>query len=78
MRMTVRGDEDRDWTYRAARQRMVRAARAEVPHHAAIPQLDARGNRVVKCGCGWRGNALGWAVHLDTVVRSALDAGTAG
>jgi hypothetical protein len=73
MRMTVR-DENRDWTYRAARQRMVRVARTQVSRHAAIPQLDARGNRVVKCGCGWRGNALGWADHLDAVVRSALDA----
>jgi hypothetical protein len=74
MGMTTRGDENRDWTYRAARQRMVRVARTQVSRHAAIPQLDARGNRVVKCGCGWRGNALGWADHLDAVVRSALDA----
>ncbi len=76
MRMTVRGDEIGDWTYRAARRRMVRVARTQITHHAAIPRLDARGNRVVTCGCGWRGNALGWAGHLDAVVRSALDAET--
>jgi hypothetical protein len=78
MRMTVRGDEIGDWTYRAARQRMVRVARTQIPRHAAIPQLDDQGNRVVTCGCGWRGNALGWADHLDAVVRSALDAETDG
>jgi aconitase A len=77
MRMTVRGDEIGDWTYRAARQRMVRVARTQIARHAAIPQLDDHGNRVVKCGCGWCGNALGWADHLDAVVHSALDTETA-
>ncbi len=35
------------------------------------------GNRIVDCRCGWTGNALGWADHLDSVVRGALGAGSA-
>jgi hypothetical protein len=77
MRMTVRRDEIGDWTYRAARQRMVRIGRTQLLRHEAVPRLDDDGNRVVTCGCGWRGNALGWADHLNVVVHSALDAESA-
>jgi len=62
-----------DWTYRAARDRMVRAARQQLPAHGAAAKIDDQGNRIVECGCGWVGNGLGWASHLDAVVRSALD-----
>jgi ubiquinone/menaquinone biosynthesis C-methylase UbiE len=67
----------RDWTYRAARERMVRVGRAQLPRHVAVARMDDAGNRVVDCGCGWSGNCLGWAEHLDSVVRRALHAGTA-
>jgi cyclopropane fatty-acyl-phospholipid synthase-like methyltransferase len=73
MLMTVPADEVRDWTYRDARHRLVRAARARLPQHAATARLDDDGNRLVECGCGWRGNGLGWVGHLDSVVRAALD-----
>ena len=62
-----------DWTYRAARQRIVRAGRVELPRHAAVVRMDDNGNRIVDCACGWMGNGLGWAGHLDSVVRLALD-----
>jgi len=78
MDMTVTGYRIRDWTYRDARCRMVRAARSRLPAHAAIPSLDDDGNRLVDCGCGWRGNGIGWASHLDSVVRAAVDADPLG
>lgn len=65
-----------DWTYRDARRRMVRAGRARLPEHVGVASLDDDGNRLVECGCGWRGNAIGWAGHVDSVVRSAVDADT--
>lgn len=68
----------KDWTYRDARRRLVRAARMQLPNHRASPRLDDEGNRLVDCGCGWTGNGLGWAAHLDAVVRSALDSEIAG
>jgi len=74
MDMTVDGYEVRDWTYRDARLRMVRAGRARLPEHMAVAALDDVGNRLVECGCGWRGNGIGWAGHIDSVVRAALDA----
>lgn len=64
----------RDWTYRAARRRMVRAGGIELTHHTGCGRLDHRGNRIVDCTCGWAGNGLGWAEHLDDVVMHALDA----
>jgi hypothetical protein len=75
--MTARADEVQDWTYRAARRRMVSAGRTELPRHVAVARLDDDGNRLVDCSCGWRGNGLGWAAHLDHVVRSAPDPETA-
>jgi hypothetical protein len=73
--MTVEPADTQDWTYRAARNRMVEAARRELPQHAALARVDDDGNRVIECSCRWVGNVLGWASHLDAVVRSALDAG---
>jgi hypothetical protein len=67
-------DRRQDWTYRDARRRMVRAGRAEIARHSAVARLDDHGNRLVDCSCGWSGNALGWAGHLDAMVRSALNA----
>jgi hypothetical protein len=67
----------RDWTYRAARERMLRIGRLQLPRHVAVARMDDAGNRVVDCGCGWSGNGLGWAEHLDSVVRQALGAGSA-
>jgi hypothetical protein len=72
MSMTVTGHV-RDWTYRAARLRMVRAGRATLPLHIGAASVDDRGNRMVDCACSWRGNALGWAAHLDNVVQMAID-----
>jgi len=63
-----------DWSYREARERMVRAGREQLPRHVGVAQLDDGGNRIVECACGWRGNGLGWAGHLDVIVRLALDA----
>ena len=74
MAMTVRRAERQDWTYRAARNRMLRAARAQLPRHDAVARMDDAANRIVDCRCGWTGNALGWADHLDSVVRGALGA----
>ena len=67
-----------DWTYSAARRRMVLAAGASLPRHGAVARLDDRGNRIVECACGWRGNGLGWEGHLDSVIRLALDGEMAG
>jgi hypothetical protein len=67
----------RDWTYRAAQERMLRVGRAQLPRHVAAAHMDDAGNRIVTCACGWSGNGLGWAEHLDGVVRQALGAGTA-
>jgi hypothetical protein len=78
MTMTARRTARQDWTYRDARRRMVRAGRAQLPRHSAVARLDDRGNRIVDCGCGWTGNGLGWAGHLDSVVRAALEAEMAG
>ena len=74
--MTVRATEQQDWTYSEARGRLVRGGRAELPRHVASARLDDVGNRLVDCACGWTGNALGWAAHLDSVVRAAIDAET--
>jgi len=68
----VSGEGRRDWTYREARRRMVRAGRAHLAEHVGTASLDDDGNRVVQCGCGWRGNGLGWAAHVDSVVRAAV------
>ena len=72
MAMAVERPERQDWTYRAARKRMLRAGRAQLPSHVAVARLDEAGNRIVDCRCGWTGNALGWADHLDCVLRRAL------
>ena len=72
--MTAHAPQMEDWTYRAARRRMVRAAEASLPRHAASARMDRKGNRIVDCACGWSGNGLGWASHLDSVVHQALDA----
>lgn len=70
--MTVPGVVD--WSYHEARRHLVRGGRRRLVNHVATPTLDDAGNRVVRCECGWLGNGLGWASHLDGVVRSALDA----
>ena len=77
MAMGAARSERQDWTYRAARRRMLKVGRAQLPRHAAVARMDAAGNRIVDCGCGWSGNGLGWADHLDSVVRQALGAGSA-
>jgi hypothetical protein len=73
MAMTTRRHGRQDWTYRAARLRMIVAGQAELPRHLAAARMDINGNRIVDCACGWSGNGLGWAGHLDSVVRLALD-----
>jgi len=78
MTMTARRTARQDWTYRDARRRMVRAGRAQLPRHSAVPRLDDRGNRMVDCSCGWTGNGLGWVGHIDNVVLAALDTELAG
>jgi hypothetical protein len=75
MAMSAARAERQDWTYRAARKRMLRAGRAQLPRHRAVARMDDAGNRIVDCRCGWSGNGLGWAEHLDGVVRSAIGAG---
>lgn len=65
-----------DWTYRAARRRMLKVGRAQLPSHVAVARMDDAGNRIVDCRCGWSGNGLGWVDHLDGVVRQALGAGS--
>ena len=77
MDVTVRPPEPQDWSYRAARERLVRAGQAQLPGHVAGARMDDNGNRIVDCLCGWTGNGLGWARHLDSVVRVALDTTTA-
>jgi hypothetical protein len=77
MAMAVERPEKHDWTYRAARKRMVRVGRAQLRHHAAAARMDNAGNRIVHCRCGWTGNALGWSEHLDNVVHQALSSGSA-
>ena len=72
--MALRGLRVRDWTYQAARRRMVLAGGIELTHHTGTGRLDQRGNRTVDCSCGWTGNGLGWSGHLDDVVSHALDA----
>jgi hypothetical protein len=62
----------RDWTYQAARRRMVRVGGIELARHVGTGRLDARGNRIVDCSCGWAGNGIGWGGHLDDVVRHAV------
>ena len=73
--MVTRAPQWQDWTYRAARRRLIRAGEAQLPRHIAAARMDQNGNRIVDCGCGWSGNGLGWAGHLDAVVRLALDKG---
>lgn len=68
-------DHHQDWTYREARQRLVDAGGRYLQRHTASSRLDDVANRIVDCSCGWTGNALGWAGHLDQVVRSSLDGG---
>ena len=75
--MTSRRDESQDWSFAAARQRVILAGQAQLPRHVAVARMDDSGNRIVDCGCGWSGNGLGWASHLDSVVRLALDAASA-
>jgi hypothetical protein len=71
--MTPSVNEHEDWTYLAARRRLVQAGRVQLSRHVASARLDDIGNRLVDCGCGWTGNGLGWVAHLDNVVRAALD-----
>lgn len=63
----------KDWSYREARRRLVRAARPRLSQHTATPSVDEQGNRRVACRCGWNGNGIGWVGHLDNVVRAAVD-----
>lgn len=76
--MAAQRREWEDWTYRAARQRIVLAGRVELPHHAAVVRMDDNGNRIVECACGWTGNGLGWDGHLDSVIRLALRSAAPG
>lgn len=76
MAMSSARTERQDWTYRAARRRMLRVGRVQLPRHIAAARMDHAGNRIVDCRCGWSGNGLGWADHLDSVVRQALGAGS--
>ena len=62
-----------DWSYRDARKRLVVAGRRHLLRHAAAIRLDDGANPIVDCGCGWTGNALGWAKHLDGVVHASID-----
>ena len=78
IRMALGEHSIRDWTYRAARRRMVRVGGSELAHHIGTGRLDASGNRIVDCSCGWAGNGLGWGSHLDDVVRHALDVAPRG
>ena len=71
--MSLTSHRVRDWSYRDARLRMVHAGRARLAEHDAVATLDDDGNRLVECGCTWRGNGIGWAAHLDHVVRAALN-----
>jgi cyclopropane fatty-acyl-phospholipid synthase-like methyltransferase len=62
-----------DWSYHEAKRRLVVAGRRRLQRHAASVRLDEAANPIVDCGCGWTGNAIGWAQHLDQVVASSLD-----
>lgn len=62
----------RDWTYRGAQLRLRRVGQRHLARHIARVQLDAVGNRMVQCGCGWRGNGLGWLAHVDHVIGGAV------
>ncbi len=73
--MSVTGHPIRDWTYRDARDRMVRAGRLRLPEHVGVAIIADDGTRLVECGCRWRGNGIGWVAHIDSVVRAALNAG---
>ena len=73
--MSIR-DRHTDWTYREARQRLVDSGGRHLQRHIASSRLDEVANRIVDCRCGWTGNALGWAGHLDDVVASSLDGGS--
>jgi hypothetical protein len=64
--------EARDWTYREATVRLVRAGRERLASHLAHARLDGAANLVVECTCRWRGNGVGWARHLESVVATAL------
>jgi hypothetical protein len=64
-----------DWSYRDARRRLVVAGRRHLQRHAGSIRLDDNANPIVDCGCGWTGNTLGWAGHLDSVVRASIDGG---
>jgi hypothetical protein len=66
-----------DWTYTDAVRRLVDAAEAQLPRHTASGRVDDGANRVIECSCGWTGNGLGWVEHLDHVVRTAVDGGSA-
>lgn len=72
--MSITGHRIRDWTYREARDRMVRAGRARLLEHVSVATIDDEGIRLVECACTWRGNGIGWAAHIDSVVRAALNA----
>ena len=76
--MTTHRSERQDWTYRAARLRMIKAGGQQLSRHSAAARMDRNGNRIVDCSCGWSGNGLGWAGHLDSVVRLALDSAAFG
>lgn len=76
--MSVTGHRIWDWTYREARLRMVRAGRERLPEHVGVATIDDDGNRLVECACSWRGNSIGWAAHIDSVVRAALNASGVG
>lgn len=65
-----------DWSYRDARRRLVRAGRRNLHRHAATIRLDEAANPIVDCACSWTGNTLGWAEHLDGVVRSSIGGGS--
>ena len=64
-----------DWSYRDARRRLVVAGRRHLQRHPAAIRLDDSANPIVDCGCGWTGNALGWAGHLDGVIRASIAGG---
>jgi hypothetical protein len=70
--MTAISPTMRDWSYREAAHRLRSSAAAKLPGHRADISLDAAGNRVATCVCGWVGNGFGWLTHIDHVVSDAL------
>ena len=72
---TIGDKATRDWSYLDARRRLVLAGRRHLQRHPAAIRLDEGANPIVDCGCGWTGNALGWASHLDAVVHASIDRG---